>query len=98
MRNLSLRVEKLESFSKANTPVYRRKIFDDTRENVERQIADEEAAAMAMDETLIARILVPYKGESVNDFRRAEGLSPLNIPGWDEPRQRNRGGVCHELS
>ncbi len=85
MRNLNRRVEKLETCDNANVPICRMKIFNDTRENVERQIADEEAAAKADGETLMAVIFVPHKGESKNDFRKASGLCPLDIPGWDVP-------------
>ena len=87
MRILNNRVEKLESCAKASIPVNRTRFFNDTRENVKRQIADEEAAAKADGETMMAVIFVPHKGESKNDFRKASGLSPLDIPGWDEPQK-----------
>ncbi len=87
MRNLNRRVENLESCAKASIPVYRTRFFSGTRENVKRQIADEEAAAKADGETLMAFIGVPHEGESKNEFRKAEGLAPLDIPGWDDPQK-----------
>ena len=87
MSRLGQRLDKLESKSPSNQPVFRQKIFDDTRENVALQIAKENAAAEAAGENLIARIIVPHKGESINDARKADGMEPLDIPGWDEVRQ-----------
>ena len=87
MSRLGQRLDKLESKSPSNYPVCRWVIFDDTRENVERQVAEEGAAAEAAGESLIARIIVPHKGESMNESRKASGMVPLDTPGWDEPRQ-----------
>jgi hypothetical protein len=56
-------------------------VLDDTRENVEARLAEIKASG----ERVITRIIVPHKGESVNEWRRAEGLDPLSIPGWDDP-------------
>ena len=35
---------------------------------------------------LICIISRPYKGETFNECRIADGLSPIDIPEWDEPR------------
>lgn len=87
MSKFRTRLEKLESFSPSHIPVVRMKTFDDTRENVERQIAEESAAAEAAGEKLIAISIVPYKGESMNDCRKELGFSPFDFPGSNEPRE-----------
>ena len=86
MSRLGQRLDKLEAQSPSSHRVGRWVIFDDTRENVERQVAEERAAVEAAGEYLIAWVVVPHKGESMNDGRKADGVAPLNIPGWDEAR------------
>lgn len=87
MSRLGNRVEKLKSRSHSNAPIYRLVTFDDTREDVEKQIAKEEAVTEANGEHLMAVIVVPHKGGTTNEFRKANGLTPLDIPGCDEPRK-----------
>lgn len=91
MSRFITRLEKLESHSPSNIPIVRMKTFDDTRENVERQIAEESTIAEANGETLIAITYVPHIGETTNEFRKTCGLNPLDIPGWDKPRRETQG-------
>ena len=89
MNKLGGRLMKLERHSPAINKPRRIMDFDDTRENVERQIVAERAKAYANGEELIARIYVPHIGESINEFRIADGLNSCDTPGWDIPRRYN---------
>lgn len=91
MSKLITRLEKLEAHSPENIKPCRIIDFDDTRENVDRQIAEERAKAEANGEELIARVCIPHIGETTNEFRKICGLNPLDVPGWDEPRSESKG-------
>ena len=83
MNPLNRRLVKLESREQEKDLLpTRTEVLDDTRENVEARLADIEASG----ERPFALIFAPHRGESVNEYRRAAGLDPLDIPGWDTPR------------
>ena len=84
MSRLSARLRKLENQNPATNQIYRLRVFRNTREIVDAQIAAEEADAKAAGESLMAIIMVPHKDQTMNEFREANGLAPLATPEWDE--------------
>ena len=61
-------------------------VFDGTAAEVKKQIVAETAKAEANGERLFSVVAVPHIGESPNEFRKSQGLQPMDIEGWDEPR------------
>ncbi|EME68271.1 hypothetical protein H261_19214 [Paramagnetospirillum caucaseum] len=84
MRNLNARLNRLEGAKAENAAPFSGIILDGTRAEVELRLADLSASGG----NTIARVVVPHVGESINDFRRAAGLEPLAVPGWNEPYKR----------
>lgn len=81
MRPIESRLTKLEGRAGGALAPFTVESLDGTREEVEARLADLRAAG----ENTIAHIVVPHVGESMNDYRRKVGLTPLDIPGWDTP-------------
>ncbi|MEQ9491731.1 MAG: hypothetical protein RIM72_22345 [Alphaproteobacteria bacterium] len=49
------------------------------------EIKKELEAGLGENESLWLTIIIPHQGMSINDFRRKEGMTPLDIEGWDDP-------------
>jgi hypothetical protein len=85
MRAIEKRIARLEPKRQQGWIPFQQRTLDGTRAEVEAQ-----QAALPKGRHIL-RVLVPHVGETTNDFRRSIGLVSLEIPGWDEPRQRGTG-------
>lgn len=81
MKNIKNRLMKLETSINAPAMGFAHALLDGTREEVNAQ----RAVIDAGNERVCARVIVPHIGESINDYRRANGIPPMAVPGWDQP-------------
>ena len=80
---------KSERYSLASLRLFQIMDFNDTCDNIERQIIEEQAKIEANGGELIARICVPHIEEASNEFTIAEGLALLDIVGWDKTHNKH---------